>query len=201
MSQTPKSRSPKPVRRRIDLDTETDIEIYSRASRDMLIQEIKEVRQLLSNTVGEMRVQENRMNECVTITTKLYTLIFSLVAEYSAALWWNERVNAAAKPLPPSWFASRVQEFTEKLFEEHDLKGLQMRPAAHLVAGNVFISKRPVNPGSKLHQALSGNEQEISQRLIRAAFIELMSKVPLPLDDKDRFVAEVLEDADTKKEV
>lgn len=201
MSQPPKSRSSKAVRRRIDLDADDGIEIYSRSSREALIQELKDVKQLLSNTVGEMRVQENRMNECVIIATKLYTLVFGLVAEYSAALWWNDKVNATAKPLPPAWFASRVQDFAEKLFEEHDLKGLQMRPAAHLVAGNVFISKKKVNPGSKLHQALSGNEADISERLIRAAFIELMSKVPLPLDDKDRFVAEVLEDADTKKEV
>lgn len=201
MSQPPKSPSRRQPRRRIDLDTEADVEIYSRATRDGLIQQLREKETLLANTVGEMRVQENRMNECVRIVSDAYALIYGMVAEYAAAVWWNERVSGANNPLPPAWFAGRVQKFSEELFEKYDLKGLAMRPPAHMVAGNLFISKKQMNPGSKLHEALCvQGSQEINTALIRAAFIELMKSAPLPDTHRDEFLSEVVEHVDAKKE-
>ena len=201
MNQPPKSPSRRQPRRRIDLDTEADIEIYSRATRDDLIQQLREKETLLSNTVGEMRVQENRMNECVRIVSDAYALIYGMVAEYTAAVWWNERVNNSNTALPPEWFASRVQKFSEDLFEKYDLKGLSLRPPAHMVAGNVFIAKTPVNPGSKLHQALRvAGSEDINPALIRASFIELMQSAPLPGTYRDEFLRKVAENGDTKKE-
>jgi len=198
MSQNPKSPSPKPVRRNIDLDTEVDVETYGRASRADLIHQLKETKALLANMVGEMRVQENRMNECVRIVSHTYEMIYGTVAEYAATVWWNERVNKNVHYLPPAWFASRVQKFSEMLFETYDLKGLSMRPPPRELAGNMFIADEPLNPGSKLYQAMCSYNGEINKQRIQAAFIDMMQAVPLPDTHKQEFLNEVVEHADAK---
>lgn len=167
-------------------------------NRNELIGLIVDLQQTNLNLQYELTQQHERSNEAVRVIAALYNFIFGVLNEYIDALRHFKQAGNE-RPIPAMWFAARLCEQFEVLFDNFDMSKLQFSPNKDLLSGIYRIANRPLNPGSKIATFLEPtNPVKVLRDVIEQSGLEMTEDAKQKLNEMEAHAAAPVDDAEEK---